>query len=220
MKKLLLIMGALMIIAPDAYAQRVSKGDIQRLDLDQITLDGTVITATGAEINALDGITATVVEVNRMLDVSGRIVSVTDNTVAITEAAHSDTIVLVSASGGNQTITLPDGGTATGARYLLAFGADAPAGDYSVTVAVPSGDNSSFVGSILAFDEDGGLFYNSAGVFGQDDTMTFTSGNTERGDFVLIASIEDSAFHIDGALRFESVGEDTVLFSSAVASVD
>ena len=42
----------------------VNKGDVQRLNLDQITLDGTVITATGAEINALAGATASAAELN------------------------------------------------------------------------------------------------------------------------------------------------------------
>lgn len=53
MKKLLIIAAMLMFSAP-AYAQRVSKGDVQRLNLDSIQLDSTTVTSTGAEMNYND----------------------------------------------------------------------------------------------------------------------------------------------------------------------
>ena len=65
----LLILTAMVLalgMSNTAYAQNVSKGDVQRLDLDQITLDSTVVTSTGAELNILDGVTATATEINQL----------------------------------------------------------------------------------------------------------------------------------------------------------
>ena len=42
----------------------VTKGDIQRLNLDDVTIDGTKVTASGAELNILDGATLTTAELN------------------------------------------------------------------------------------------------------------------------------------------------------------
>ena len=50
----------------------VTKGDIQRIDLDTIKLDGTDVTSTGAELNILDGVTSTAAEINNASDVSAR----------------------------------------------------------------------------------------------------------------------------------------------------
>ena len=55
-----------------------TKGGVQRLDLDQITLNGSAATCTGAEITAVcSGNTATAAEINAVADRSARIVTVT-----------------------------------------------------------------------------------------------------------------------------------------------
>lgn len=58
MKKLLTLTAVGLLMASTAYAQSLSKGAVQRLDLDSITLDGTTVTATGEELNILDNSTA------------------------------------------------------------------------------------------------------------------------------------------------------------------
>ena len=61
-----------------------TKGGVQRLDLDQITLNGSAATCTGAEITAVcSGNTATAAEINAVADRSARIVTVTTSSLDI-----------------------------------------------------------------------------------------------------------------------------------------
>lgn len=56
---------ALMVMMPlAASAQPVTKGSVQRLNLDSVTIDGTIVTSSGAELNIVDGVTATAAELN------------------------------------------------------------------------------------------------------------------------------------------------------------
>lgn len=79
-----------------------TKGGVQRLNLDQITLDGTVVLATGAEIN-------------RVADASTRIVNVTASTLAVTEVAHDSKIITLNRAAGIA-VTVP-AATGSGAVY-------------------------------------------------------------------------------------------------------
>jgi hypothetical protein len=56
------LLAAFLVVAFPAFA--VTLGEIQRMDFSQLTLDGTVITSTGAELNILDGVTSTGAELN------------------------------------------------------------------------------------------------------------------------------------------------------------
>lgn len=64
MKKIILTMALIAMIIPNSAMAVVTVGDIQRLDLSQITLDGTVVTASGSELNIMDGVTSTTAELN------------------------------------------------------------------------------------------------------------------------------------------------------------
>lgn len=63
-RHILILAAALIVVAFPAFAGSVTKGAVQRLDLDQLTLDGTTVTSTGAELNILDGVTSTAAELN------------------------------------------------------------------------------------------------------------------------------------------------------------
>lgn len=85
---------------------------------DKLFINGTAVTSSAAELNALDGITATVTELNRATDVSGRVINGTaSGTLSITEAAHDGKTVLLNRAGGF-VVSLP---AATGSGMRLKF---------------------------------------------------------------------------------------------------
>jgi len=90
----------------------VTKGGVQRLNLDQITLDGTVVTATGAELNIMDGVTATAAEINNTCDLTGMTGTFTANgdsavTVANANVAAGSSIVLTLKTVGGTVGAIP-----------------------------------------------------------------------------------------------------------------
>lgn len=96
--RFLLTLLAVTMMAVPAYAGPVTKGDVQRLDLDQITLDSTVVTSTGAELNILDGVTATATEINQAADISERSQTIVAADTLVTGDC-GDTIYLASTTG-------------------------------------------------------------------------------------------------------------------------
>lgn len=121
---------------PGAYAQNVTKGSVQRLDLDSITLDGTIVTSTGAELNILDGVTSTAGEINLLDGLTGstaNIEAVTANpgrgwfnicgeatTINNNTVYYGPSVTLLASSGNGQTCDINATGNATEAT------ADAP----------------------------------------------------------------------------------------------
>ena len=85
--------------------------------LNQFFIGGVQVTADANELNALDGILATVDELNRLADVSTRLVTLTGDT-AIALATHEGKTCLLGEVGGNAalTATLP-AATGSGAKY-------------------------------------------------------------------------------------------------------
>jgi len=82
-----------------------------------LKIDGVEVTATAAELNAMDGILATTAEINRVADVSTRVVTLVANT-TIAEATHEGKILLLGEAEGNAAlaVTLP-AATGSGAKY-------------------------------------------------------------------------------------------------------
>lgn len=96
--KTLMATAAVIVLMPSAAHAVVTKGDVQRLNLDQITLDSTVVTSTGAELNLLDGATAAYTELN-YLDIA------TLGTLAASKAWTSDSSLdTVMPTGGKLTV--------------------------------------------------------------------------------------------------------------------
>jgi hypothetical protein len=98
-------------------------GLINTHDITALKIGGVAVTATAAELNAsVAGLTATTDELNRVADVSGRIVTITA-TGAITEALHDGKTCVLADSGGDTlvTLTLP-AATGGGARFRFVVG--------------------------------------------------------------------------------------------------
>ena len=153
-----------------------------------------------------------------ILGLSNPLVALVTNAETLTAAEHGDRIMLVSASGEDQAITLPDGGTETGKSYEFYIGADL--GAFTVTIAVPSGDNSSFAGSIKDFNTTDSVTFFSAATFGGSDTITLSSALFSQGDSIKLISIDASEYSVSGTARHASIAGADVFFSSAVTSDD
>ena len=80
-------------------------------------LAGTAVSSTAAELNILDGVTATAAELNRVADASSRIVTATASTLAVTEALHDGKVITLDRAGGIA-VTMPE---ATGSGMVITF---------------------------------------------------------------------------------------------------
>lgn len=94
-------------------------------------------------LDAPTGILATSTEINRMCDLTGRVVQLSGST-NITEAAHADRILLMMGTGAPYTQQLPVP-TGNGARYRFVVGAV----NTSNHVIAAGGQTYSFCGNIL-----------------------------------------------------------------------
>lgn len=111
---------ALVLVAFPVLAQSVSPGSIQRLDLSQITLDGTVVTSTGAELNILDGVTSTAAELNILDTVTATAAELNYLDIATLGTGAASKAIVLDASGdytypATGTITYPSSATLTAA---------------------------------------------------------------------------------------------------------
>ena len=82
-----------------------------------ILIAGTAMSATAAELNLLDGVTATTAELNRVADVSVRVVAQTAATLAVTELLHDGKVITMDRAGGIA-VTMPE---ATGSGMVITF---------------------------------------------------------------------------------------------------
>ena len=105
------------VVASSGSLDVESGGEIDIESGGALKLAGTEVTADAGELNIMDGVLATTAELNRVLDVSTRIVTLTGDT-AITEALHEGKIILLGEVGGDAqlTATLP-AATGSGAVY-------------------------------------------------------------------------------------------------------
>lgn len=118
---------------------------------ESLVLNGTAVTATGAELNILDGVNATAAEINAAADVSARRVAVTDADTAIS-AANSGKPHMVANVSADRTFTLPT--EADGLEYE--FIATVTAADGHDWI-IDSGSNTNyFVGGLVHLDTDAG----------------------------------------------------------------
>lgn len=95
-------------------------GPLDNLDVTTLSIGSTAITATAAEIN-------------RVADVSARIVNTTATTLAITAAAHDGKIVTVN-SAAPLAVTLP-AASGSGAKFTFVIGTVATATPHTIKVA-------------------------------------------------------------------------------------
>lgn len=108
-----------------------------------LKLGGTLVTATAAELNILDGVTATAAEINQAADSSANIEVVT-TTNAITAAESGKTFIINSATAFVSTLPA----VAAGLRYRFVVGATiVTGGNHTI---VPTDDNTIYGGAIVA----------------------------------------------------------------------
>ncbi len=98
----------------------ISGGDLDIESGGALKIGGTTVTSTAAELNALDGVLATVAELNRAADASTRIVNVTTATLAITELLHDGKVLTANKADGI-TFTLP-AASGSGAKFVIVVG--------------------------------------------------------------------------------------------------
>jgi len=76
------------------------------INTKKLSLNDVQVTASAAEINITDGVTATATELNQVADSSDRIVGATAATLTVTEALHNHKTIVLDRAGGI-TVTLP-----------------------------------------------------------------------------------------------------------------
>jgi hypothetical protein len=162
---------ALVLIPTMAYAA-VTIGDVQRLDLDQITLDGTVVTATGAELNILDGVTATAAEINMAADISSVVEDVTATNI-LTSAECGKAMTLNSST--EFVTTLPAATAGCSFRFYVKA---APSGA-SYTIVTDSSANV-LLGQVVTSDVNSATDsdFEASGA----DTITLVDSKAVKGD--------------------------------------
>lgn len=177
----------------------------------QLTYGGTAITATGAELNILDGVTATTAEINNACDVSTRLISIADgtNTLSLTQATHANRIVSV--LDATLAITLPEA-TGTGDSYTILQAIAAT----NSTIVTADTANAGFHGFIMGSDTDAAGNYNWVAT-GAEDTITYngTSTGGKLWDWVRVTDVGTDAWLLEGNIKQSGGSEATPLSSAA-----
>ena len=194
----------------DSYKIR-DASDVERTVTD---VDGylyqrnTKVTATGAELNILSGVTATATEINRACDVSTRVVNATASTLAITEAAHDGKVVTLNRAAGIA-VTLP-AATGSGAKFTFIVGTTftSPA-----TIKV-TGNDVMTGNAIICNDSDATVSGFETGA--DSDTITFDGSTTGglKGDKVELIDIATDLYYVN--IIGSATGSEATPFSATV----
>jgi hypothetical protein len=181
---------------------------------DTITLGGTAITSSAAELNILDGVTATAAEINRACDASARIVTLTADT-SITETTHDGKVLLLGEVGGDAALaaTLP-AATGSGARFRFVVSvvnasgytikvADATDVMYGNVVANATGDTPDLAQPWPTAADSDTITLNGA-----------TTGGAAIGDWVECIDIATNAWAVTGVVT--ASGAEATPFSATV----
>lgn len=176
--------------------------------------DGNFILKTGGNI-ALGSTpveqTATPREINRVADVSGRLVAA-GATLAVTEALHDGKIILLDTAAGS-ICTLP-AASGSGARFRFQISIVATSNSHIVKVANAS---DTMVGQILSISDDAGNTVKPFFAAGTDDTITLnrtTTGSTRKAEWVEVIDIAANLWHVDGVIA--ATGTEATPFSATV----
>ncbi len=153
---------------------------------------------------------ATVAEVNRVADMSTRIVNLAVST-AITEAAHDGKTIVMGGAGSARTFTLPT--PVAGMKFKLVVGA-VNTSNYLIKAAAGT---QTIDGTIMTRSDD------SAAVLGYtagatDDTITLngtTTGGAAIGDWIELEALSATQWAVRG--QTTSSGTEATPFSDTVA---
>lgn len=111
-------------------------------------IDGTAITASAAELNILDGVTATAAEINAAADVSSRVVIVPNSNYEFL-VANSGKPHIIEDVSADRTFQLPEEAPGLDFELIATVGA-ADGHDWIITSNASSG----YVGGVLHIDTD------------------------------------------------------------------
>jgi hypothetical protein len=192
-------------------------GLINTLDITSLKIGGVAVTATAAELNAsVAGLLATTAELNRVAQLSTRIVTIVE-TGAITVADHDSKTCLLAEVGGNAlvTLTLP-AATGSGARFRFVVNVVNTSSYVFKSVAGTDLMEGLIIGaSTTDSATDAARTWASAA---SDDTVTLngtTTGGAAIGDWVEFEDITSVGWAVRGMVT--QSGAEASPFSNTVA---
>lgn len=150
------------------------------LNVDTLTLGGTAVSSSAAELNILDGVTATAAEINMAADTSAN-TEVVAATNVITAAESGSTYFLNAATEFVSTLPAP----ALGLRYTFIVSAAPSGASYTVVTTDSANIIKGLQQSVAGDAGDSGT---------ADDTITFVDGQAVAGDRVDVISDGTSWF--------------------------
>jgi len=172
---------------------------------------GTTLTSTNAELNIMDGVTATAAEINDAADISTKLVSIADgtNTLTLDPTTHGNKICLV--LDATLAVTLPEA-TGTGNVYTVMQGIAAT----SSTIVTADTANAGFHGFIMGSDTDAAGNYNW-GATGTQDTITLNGVATggKIYDWIRMTDVATDVWLLEGMIKQSGGSEATPLSSAA-----
>lgn len=181
-----------------------------------LTLSGNLVsgstTISETDLQAIDGVIATPAEINRVADVSTRIVSLAATSLAVTALLHSDKVIVLNHTGAASTCTLPDA-TGSGAVFRFIVGA---VNTSNHVITVPDASNT-IKGSVNLLDNDSNA-QTAYAATGTDDTITLNGTTTggQIGDWVELVDIAADTWAIRGQLICPAGSNVADPFSAAV----
>lgn len=172
-------------------------GDNSTVDLKAVKVDGTTITATGAEIN-------------RVADASGRLVAA-GATLAVTEALHDGKTILLDTAAGS-VCTLPTS-SGSGARYRFVLSVVPTSNAHVVKVGNATDVLAGFALTAQDAADTAVMFETGA----TSDTITLnrsTTGGTQLGETIEVEDIAAGFFAV--RVINAATGIEATPFSAAV----
>jgi hypothetical protein len=156
------------------------------------------ITATSTELNLLSGLLATAAEINSAVDVSTRIVTLTD-TITLTAALHASKTLLLGEVGGNAqlTVTLP---AATGTGNIYKFIVSVV---NTSNYVIQKAGSDTFAGIITSLDNDSNAVTGYAAIAGSADDVVTLNGTTtggQIGDCIIFEDILAAVWSVRGSV--------------------
>lgn len=172
------------------------QGIINHLKVNTLTLAGVLLAATIAEIN-------------RVADVSARIVNVTAATLAITEAAHDSKIITLNRAAGIA-VTLP---AATGSGIKLKFFIGTTITSNTTTIKVTGND---IMAGAAVVAQDGGDTLVAFETAADSDTITLNGTTTGglKGDILELVDVAADLWMV--LAHLSATGTEATPFSATV----
>jgi hypothetical protein len=173
-----------------------------------------VASSTGQLKQSGTSISSSAAEIDRVADLSSKIVNTTAATLALTLASHDSKIVTVNKADG-AALTLP-ASSGTGAKFTVVIGTTISSNSTTIKVANAS---DSFVGMAFGVDTDAegasGYTWNADA---NDDTVTMdgTAKGGVAGDVWTFTDIAANTWLVEGKLT-QSGGSEATPFSASVA---